>query len=130
MRTIKFRAWDKEEKSWVADGLAMDLYYSAKVGCFMFDNDSYDLARKDIEFVQFTGLYDRNGKEIYEGDVVQIAQDLIGWFPQDTDKPIIKVVEYFMCTFLPLPQVHGVAGSGAIQIIGNIYENPELIEKP
>jgi uncharacterized phage protein (TIGR01671 family) len=128
-RPIKFRVWNKEEKFWVADGLEMDLYYSAKVGCFMFDNDSYDLARENVEFVQFTGLLDKNGKEIYEGDLItniwqdsesifEVKWNLYGFRLQSvTERFEMSKGEWRDCpTHIELSEV-----------IGNIYENPELI---
>ena len=69
MRTIKFRAWDKQEKKFVyTDPYVGYVIHNNK----MCSNDYGDLlGNDDFEAPeQFTGLYDKNGKEIYEGDVI------------------------------------------------------------
>src|ERR1700740_1944046 len=59
MRQIKFRAWDKVRKHWEMDGLMMT------IGGRLSTNHN-----EDYELQQFTGLLDKTGKEIYEGDVL------------------------------------------------------------
>lgn len=72
---------------------------------------------------QFTGLLDKNGKEIYEGDVVK----RIGFGVTRGS------IEYFMASFMlkatSTDRLHGLE-FGDLEIIGNIYENPELMEAP
>lgn len=108
MREIKFRAWNKETKYF---------FYWNTSFAFGGNNKIWD----DIE--QFTGLHDKNGKEIYEGDI--ILNPLY-------EEPYI--VEYSEC-------LAGYVGWGDdracgcylitdenIEVIGNMHENPELLK--
>jgi uncharacterized phage protein (TIGR01671 family) len=120
VREIKFRAWDEglmEYSSTDVFGLdAGDILQR-------FDNDNV---------MQFTGLYDKNGKEIYENDVVKIALNR-------HDKPMCIrhvvwecgrwAVEVGNGDFVTLDSCPGgYISRNEVQVIGNIYENPELVE--
>ena len=67
--------------------------------------------------MQFTGLHDKNGKEIYEGDVVIFG-----------GSKIPKVMEFVRGGFW-LDGIYGGAEAYRMEVIGNIYENPELLKK-
>lgn len=75
---------------------------SAFSGCYLVEPDTAG---------QFTGLFDKNGKEIYEGDVLK-SKDLQSIVEWDSYKCGWNIVEY---------------GIHLFEIIGNIYDNPELI---
>jgi len=124
MREIKFRAWDKENKAFmpsegyaICDGDVMGLRYG---------NEMEDVLTDQIELMQYTGLKDNNGREVYEGDVLDI-----GLQNQD-GKPVVAPVSYekYIAGY-----VLDNGGNGIWQrldedceVIGNIYENPELLE--
>ena len=130
MREIKFRAWDGEQMLYpeFPTTIQIDGNY---VG---FTNGRIDYGTYvDAEhLIQYTGLKDKNGKEIYEGDVVQedIRRD-------KRSKPIMRwsVVVYsekgmFIVECLPksLRQWNELyKENDEVEVIGNIYENPELL---
>lgn len=107
MREIKFRAWDNKNKEMLEDGL---------VALDSFNNDNW-FDGEDLEYMQYTGLKDKNGKEIYEGDVIkweQIKQDHIQEIKWDYQE-------------LAAMQM-GTEIFKNIEVVGNIYENPKLIK--
>ena len=99
MREIKFRAWDKSKKK-IVDVVMID--FSKNISM--------------VELMQFTGLYDKNGKEIYEGDIVE------------TPFGIGRVFDRLGCWFVETQKELGYFASCDLEVIGNLYENPELLE--
>lgn len=125
MREIKFRAWIKEgayDDGILPDGNEMD-YIQGFVGETVWCSDNSEIDIKSCELMQFTGLKDKNGKEIYEGDIIK----------GDTYGHILEVIwDEGYCGFSPfLDLIDGdYTGEdwGRCEVIGNIYENPELLE--
>ena len=118
MREIKFRAWasNLSEPKMVYDvGLAH--FYDGVVAVDLSDYDILSYEKNEI--MQFTGLKDKNGKEIYEGDILKEG------IRHGTDTGLIYKVVWFQ------DDTHngwniakkGIRGD---EIIGNIYENPDL----
>ena len=124
MREIKFRAWLKGKKI-MGEVLGIDILHKE----IFFSNEDVDCYEhtdfKDIELMQYTGLKDKNNKEIYEGDIVKLrANHGIGVIKY-SDEWGAFVVEYIK------PRPLAVLGMNYyeedIEILGNIYENPELL---
>ena len=114
MREIKFRAWDKKIKEMIRTLLAInqhfrlnDLFYSDKV-----------------IWMQFTGLQDKNGKEIYEGDIINMGD----WKGVVTFSYGCFGIENSDKGFLVYADKWFVDNYGNPEVIGNIYENPEKLE--
>jgi hypothetical protein len=106
MREIKFRAWDRDHGEMVYQSPTVD---AAKI-----------LSRYDV-VMQYTGLRDRNGKEIFEGDICVFEHmncysvERIFWNGQ-------------YCRF-DTEQRDGLEEGWLIEVIGNIHENPELLQE-
>jgi uncharacterized phage protein (TIGR01671 family) len=134
MREIKFRAWDKIHKNMIYV-LNHFLYYDGMIRAIGGEN--WSAPRENYVLMQATGLKDKNGKEIYEGDIVRIDDDLF----EDNGAGKICAVEFGRGTFdLGAYQFVGwhcggdhsaqdVLLNDTVFIIGNICENPRLIQE-
>ncbi len=128
MRTIKFRAQDFT-KTWNYGYVAMGnesavLFPKMKDGSVMIGIQIYVLPET---VGQYTGLKDKNGTEIYEGDIISFVDGLKQVNGEWIDNEHIYSVEYSEAAF------KGVCGLSkcldAVEVIGNIYDNPELLNK-
>ena len=131
MRTLKFRVYDKKENVWIhGPGKEVNLFGETIIlGAFL---EGVKLERlNDLVALQFTGLLDNNGKEIYEGDIVSDGSiiDEHGCFHKA--KVDFKYAGFVVeainckcgeCAIIPLSQE-----ADNLKVIGNIYENPELL---
>ena len=131
----KFRAWDKHgQKMFANDELII-------WNSFIYANDGKKLSCDylkgwsiDEEYLmQSTGLFDKNGKEIFEGDVIStytdnlvIKRDNLLGFYVELDEERNHFAETVDIEYLDL---FAKDFGAAVQIIGNIYENPELLEE-
>ena len=114
----KFRVWD------IRLGLGMSIPFSIGSQKVEFNKHGrvWDITPDFVnhEFMQYTGLLDKNGKEIYEGDILEnhLDKSVVMWgcFSNlagfQVESPYINIFD-----------------SGSVEIIGNIFENPELTSK-
>lgn len=114
-REIKFRAWDKKQKRWTNYSITDDLlrFYDKHLGCWKTDKEN-----NRFILVQYTGIKDKNNKDIYEGDIVKTCYG--------TCKVEYKLDSYHIVSLND--NFSNLLGWQETEIIGNIYENEELLK--
>lgn len=150
MRTIKFRAWDKEyEKMTYFDDedyeynpplvFRLDQVFKKNSNYDDYEDFEYNDITDKVEVMQYTGLHDKNGKEIYEGDIVKVNLHNYDYgFKQDEIGQIkfvdgsfgfyreISKTEYY---FNDLATEVGYGEIDYYEVIGNVWENKELLNE-
>jgi len=124
---IKFRAWHRElgrmmsiKNMWFQDSHIEELELNDAIM-----NDYITVSPDEIELMQSTGLKDKNGKEIFEGDVVKMAKDVY------SEPTYYEVVRHRGGAYRLESKQHGCElwlRHTDCEIVGNVYENPELFE--
>jgi len=119
---FKFRVWDLEEKEWISS-TESDWYFlsleGGEIACW-YDHQ-LGTVMNDHVVMQSTGLLDRNGKEIFEGDVVEEAYGMRGEIFWNKSE-MMWDARGWNIAYLSDALRHGVT------VIGNRFENPELVE--
>lgn len=123
----KYRAWYKEWKEMGrVGGIRFDLDGSVSVVLFKGNYLDVSVPREKIILMQSTGLKDKNGKEVFVGDIIKCTRGC----PHE----VYLEKEYGGKYIGGMPAVYlkgireGYAWTGAEEILGNIYENPEMLE--
>lgn len=135
MRDIRFRAWDKEDKKWLDPGhtqLFLDSkhirigYYDGQFNTSIVKEELNYKWPERLELIQHTGLKDKNGVEIYEGDLFGDEDEVFGEVYFDTDFAGF-CVKYPSGGWTTLGE-HLMEKSNHCEVIGNIHEHPELLK--
>lgn len=156
MRPIKFRAWSKSQKLMFHNVQnaydTLRAHYPPEIEnasdeerdrwCLYKNSFGDVLESNDFDVMQFTGLHDKNGKEIYEGDIVNYREDLPSMNErqkaiQGADMVQIDEVGIIQWTdsdasfdihFKDYVRGFGARGDVTMEVLGNIHENPELVK--
>ena len=115
-RIIKFRAWNKDFKTMGRPFTLQDAIGSREVN---------GVNTCGIDYMQFTGLIDKNGKEIYEGDILQ-------YIDGDNSPELYQVIfsngNFILASLEDAEYDEYIGDFDPKEVIGNIYENPELLK--
>ena len=134
MREIKFKIWDSDRHK-MHDGIEI----TKECYCDIIADHSLN----SLIWLEFTGLHDKNGKEIWEGDILKVESDMVGFMsgiPTGNKSvrfyTVVWVDEYSHFT---TKREDGCIENGFglrkehsakwFEVIGNIYENPELLKE-
>ena len=124
MREIKFRA---KEIGFEGKWRVGDLHITATKPHIHSLSNKYLIKIETIG--QFTGLYDKNGKEIYEGDIIKSSHGTIHYIVYDNDLACFKAV---VARYNPSGEYSTLSKGWVVQfnkeVIGNIHDNPELLK--
>lgn len=121
----KFRIYVEREKR-VADVVGLSLMGGYATYAWKDDPNSYHNTFIENNLMMGSGKKDKNGTEIFEGDIIK-GTITSAWKKQE----IVCVVKYINCKFVSVEDnkwEHSLMFAKDIKIIGNIYENPELLE--
>jgi uncharacterized phage protein (TIGR01671 family) len=126
-RELKFRVWDKElKKFWNRHKTYYSIYAETTTVTLKEDLQVLLSFSKDFDVIvqQFIGLRDKKGKEIYEGDIVRRLM-----IDVSTIHVEFMEVKFFNGYFSHYNGLNIFNDSENIEVVGNIFENPELLKK-
>lgn len=125
-REIKFRSWDKVEKKMYQDVIWTGGHAKSKD-----ETADFSIPEPFCELMQYTGLKDKNGKEIYEGDIVKSTKEFNEYTGLNSE--IYGGYKYEVKNngwrFYLEPNSIYVPDLKSLEIIGNIWENGDLLGK-
>jgi phage uncharacterized protein TIGR01671 len=127
-RQYKFRAWDVNDQKMLYNIKELHL----DIGKVLIEGDTWDWYKRERILMQYTGLHDRNGNEIYEGDVVNVFCNCDSEYGCSHAPKSYTVFWHedglFDLAADDIPNDFAKYMEDSYEVIGNIYEHPELLE--
>lgn len=123
---FKFRVWDKINEKWINNCL---LDIESGYLCGYYDNEQ--AYKRRYKIMQCTGLKDKKGKLIYEGDIVKFNFDtdeikaVVSWDDKELIGFYLNTTDYFKDKYVTDYDFY----KNDYEVIGNIYENKELLNE-
>ena len=125
MKELKFRAWDKERECYLDE---TELAGITPDGKYILYIEEEEISKLEIEgnyaVEQYTGLKDKNGKEIYEGDIVTLNGE---W--EEIEGTDCSVISFENGCFMVGDTSEAGSYLSDWRVIGNIHQNADLLEK-
>lgn len=136
MKRPKFRVWDKEEQKWYVPTYKaykkelhdIDINLDGSLSIRTFDESGkYVTIHESMfegryELLQSTGLFDKNGKEIYEGDIIKNERNELGYITWSSGS-------FNYCDGMTNFYLFSIGSGQTFEILGNIYEHQHLLEE-
>ena len=134
MENLKFRAWDIANKEMLKVDI-MDIFLE-QIRVLENDGSCFSMKFKDVEIMQSTGFHDKNGVEIFEGDILNCGYLFTGspFEEEDAYEEEQGIVKFINCGFnIEFKEANTLfvdimLTCEDIEVIGNIHENPELLK--
>jgi uncharacterized phage protein (TIGR01671 family) len=131
MRELQFRIWDKKNKAmiYITEGYNLVVknakIWSLHKGDIQLNCNTCIVSHRDGVLMQYTGLKDKNGKEIYEGDIIEV------WLEdyQEQENKRIVLVNYENGCYCAKEEIELFTFNWKGTVVGNILETPGILEE-